>query len=148
MSNSKYCGLDKYYDKRHGWFLISFSEAKGSLAEGILEVLRNGYVMKVVDDGLRKYYMLFSIGLDTSGCTALFLCREKLYDLLHNKCGVHYFTKMSLKEYMSNRKYQNAIDYVLEKTQRDEYNVDGWSIALTINTDGDFEFVEVKDACI
>lgn len=140
--------LEKFYEPHCGRYFVYFDEiVSEDIIKGIIHLLINGYVMSVADDGTGgKMYVIFSIEADSEGISGLYACKQRLYNLLH-EAGVEYFTSISFKDYKANPKYQSAIDFVLEKACYDVNCVDGWSIAMFVNYEGQFEFVEVLNAC-
>lgn len=140
--------LNKFYDHHCGRYFIYFDEIDSEeIIKGVLHQLMNGYVMSVADDGTGgKMYVLFSVEIDTDGVSEIYSCGVTLYNLLQKK-GSHYFTEVSFKEYQNSKMYQDAIDYVLEQACFESNYVDGWSLAMFVNNEGKFQFVEVLNAC-
>lgn len=140
------CGMYQYSDPYVDRYYIPFKECKSKVSVCVQQFMKNGYALRVEKDGDEPNYVLFNIKNNTDGIRKIEACREILYDLLHNICGVHYFTEMSGAEYSNNPSYQGAIDVALFYAKKFRNQAGGWSIALVINENKNFEFVEVLNA--
>ena len=137
------------YDPYTGRFFIPLEDIGYKESMGILLLIRNGYAMSLcreADGYSVDSYCIYSLEDDTGEYRKVTSCGNILYDLLH-KNKVHYFTEMSLQEYMDNELYQKAIDSVLGVTPNFKYWVNGYTIAMVCDGEN-LKFIEVLEPCV
>lgn len=102
----------------------------------ILKHLYNGYFLSIYQDKYSLYQSKETRDLSREG-------KELLYDTC-KKFGIHYFTKMSFKEYSTNNGYAKLIDYILAYLNIHKTS-EGFTLVLGCNlSEKIFFFKEVK----
>lgn len=144
LSKLEMSKIARYYDKGTGRFFIPFSEMSADLTDIALKLISKGYALSAYFNGYENVYTVFNLMYDCKGYRNISATKDILYAWLHDDCGCHYFTTMSIDEYFSNQMYQKAVDYVLLRYSLTQGTVDGYSIVM--KSDGkNLIFVEARE---
>lgn len=129
------------YQETFGRFYVPMGEVTMDVFKTIIVYLENGYAMTVGDGNT---YVIFNIENDCDERKRVISsCKNKLKQLLIQKCNVQFFTKITVEQYLSMQDYQNAIDYVLKYFSLDDNQIDYCAISLVCQ-EGSFKFVELE----
>lgn len=131
--------MKRFYVVGKDRYRIPMSGVTEVVTDRMLKLLERGYGLSL--NPLENCYILFNIKKEFKDSRPVTVCRYQLYEWLHNTCGVHFFTSMSLLQYSGNAMYQSAVDFVLGRGFFPENAVEGWSIAAVVNNNK-IEFIE------